>query len=233
MTTRRRFTLTQYLIEQRRRFPGASGDFNALLLDVSLACKAIARIVAFGELDTTIDQSAAAPPAAGGAVNVQGEVQKKLDVISNEILLDANEWGGHLAAMASEEMDLPFCIPNRYPKGEYLLVFDPLDGSSNIDVNISVGTIFSVLKAPEGIDCANGAAYQVAPSVFWELGAEIVAELIGASSGIGHMITDSQALLATDQIIFGIIVIGLIGLASDLLFKWANRRLYPWAQLGR
>ena len=61
----------------------------------------------------------------------------------------------------------------------------------------------------------------------------IVAELIGASSGIGHMITDSQALLATDQIIFGIIVIGLIGLASDLLFKWANRRLYPWAQLGR
>jgi NitT/TauT family transport system permease protein len=61
----------------------------------------------------------------------------------------------------------------------------------------------------------------------------IVAELIGASSGIGHMITDSQALLATDQIIFGIIVIGLIGLASDLAFKWANRRLFPWAQLGR
>jgi NitT/TauT family transport system permease protein len=61
----------------------------------------------------------------------------------------------------------------------------------------------------------------------------IVAELIGASSGIGHMITDSQALLATDQIIFGIIVIGLIGLASDLLFKLANRRLFPWAQLGR
>ena len=61
----------------------------------------------------------------------------------------------------------------------------------------------------------------------------IVAELIGASSGIGHMITDSQALLATDQIIFGIIVIGLIGLASDLFFKWLNRRLYPWAQLGR
>ena len=61
----------------------------------------------------------------------------------------------------------------------------------------------------------------------------IVAELIGASSGIGHMITDSQALLATDQIIFGIIVIGLIGLASDMAFKWANRRLFPWAQLGR
>ena len=61
----------------------------------------------------------------------------------------------------------------------------------------------------------------------------IVAELIGASSGIGHMITDSQALLATDQIIFGIIVIGVIGLVSDLLFKWGNQRLFPWAQLGR
>lgn len=61
----------------------------------------------------------------------------------------------------------------------------------------------------------------------------IVAELIGASSGIGHMITDSQALLATDQIIFGIIVIGLIGLLSDLLFKWANRRLFRWTALGR
>jgi fructose-1,6-bisphosphatase I len=82
---------------------------------------------------------------------VQGEVQKKLDVISNEILLEANEWGGHLAAMASEEMDHPYAIPHRYPKGEYLLLFDPLDGSSNIDVNVSVGTIFSVLRCPEGI----------------------------------------------------------------------------------
>jgi fructose-1,6-bisphosphatase I len=86
-----------------------------------------------------------------GSVNVQGEVQKKLDVLSNEILLEANEWGGHLAAIASEEMDDPHPIPHRYPKGEYLLVFDPLDGSSNIDVNVSVGTIFSVLKAPEGV----------------------------------------------------------------------------------
>jgi fructose-1,6-bisphosphatase I len=83
--------------------------------------------------------------------NVQGEVQKKLDIISNEILLEANEWGGHLAAMASEEMESIHPIPNRYPKGEYMLLFDPLDGSSNIDVNVSIGTIFSVLKAPEGM----------------------------------------------------------------------------------
>jgi len=88
---------------------------------------------------------------SAGSDNVQGEVQQKLDVIANETLLEANEWGGHLAAMASEEMDHPYTIPNRYPKGEFLLLFDPLDGSSNIDVNVSIGTIFSVLKLPEGV----------------------------------------------------------------------------------
>jgi len=82
--------------------------------------------------------------------NVQGEVQKKLDIIANDVLIEANEWGGHLAAMASEEMDHILPVPNRYPQGEYLLLFDPLDGSSNIDVNVSIGTIFSVLKKPEG-----------------------------------------------------------------------------------
>jgi fructose-1,6-bisphosphatase I len=77
---------------------------------------------------------------------VQGEVQKKLDIIANDVLIEANEWGGHLAAMASEEMDSIHVVPNRYPQGEYLLMFDPLDGSSNIEVNVSIGTIFSVLK---------------------------------------------------------------------------------------
>jgi fructose-1,6-bisphosphatase I len=90
---------------------------------------------------------------------VQGEAQKKLDVIANEILLEANEWGGHLAAMASEEMEGPHAIPHRFPKGEYLLLFDPLDGSSNIDVNVSVGTIFSVLRCPEGIDPTSEEAF--------------------------------------------------------------------------
>ena len=93
---------------------------------------------------------------------MQGEAQKKLDVLSNDILLDANEWGGHLAAMASEEMDLPHLVPNRYPQGEYLLTFDPLDGSSNIDVNVSIGTIFSVLKCPEGADLSTPAAAEAA-----------------------------------------------------------------------
>ena len=83
---------------------------------------------------------------SAGIENVQGEVQKKLDIIANDVLIEANEWGGHLAAMASEEMDSIHVVPNRYPQGEYLLMFDPLDGSSNIEVNVSIGTIFSVLK---------------------------------------------------------------------------------------
>ena len=123
MVTPRRFTLTQYLIEQRRRFPGASGDFNALLLDVALACKAIARSVAFGELGGVLGNPAA---EVSTAVNVQGEQQKKLDVISNDYFTQMTEWGGQLAGMASEEMDEPYQIPPTLQRGKYLLVFDPL-----------------------------------------------------------------------------------------------------------
>ena len=141
-------TLTRYLIEQRRRFPDAGGDFNALILDVALACKAIARVVAFGELGRAAGEQGA---ALGGKVNAQGEVQQPLDVISNEIFIRMNEWGGHYAGMASEEMDGPWQIPPTHPRGKYLLVFDPLDGSSNIDVNVSVGSIFSVLRAPQDL----------------------------------------------------------------------------------
>ncbi len=140
MNASRRPTLTQYLIDQRRRYPGATGDFNSLILDVAMACKAIARQVALGRL---------ADAPAAGATNVQGEEQKPLDVLSNEVFLRTTEWGGHLAGMASEEMDQPYAIPAQYARGKYLLVFDPLDGSSNIDVNVSVGSIFSVLRAPE------------------------------------------------------------------------------------
>ncbi len=138
-----RWTLTRYLIEQRRRYPQASGELNALILDVSLACKALARIVSRGPL------GAAMP--AGGGINVQGEVQKPLDVLSNEVFVRMNEWNGHLGGMASEEMEQPSQIPASYPRGKYLLVFDPLDGSSNIDVNVSVGSIFSILRAPASV----------------------------------------------------------------------------------
>ncbi|MEI8158391.1 MAG: class 1 fructose-bisphosphatase [Burkholderiales bacterium] len=148
MTTRRRFTLTQYLIEQRRRFPSASGDFNALLLDVALACKAIARSVAFGDLGSVLGHPT---PEVATSVNIQGEVQKQMDVISNEYFTQMTEWGGHLAGMASEEMDEPYQIPETLQRGKYMLVFDPLDGSSNIDVNVTVGSIFSVLRAPQEV----------------------------------------------------------------------------------
>ena len=137
-----RWTLTRYLIEQRRRYPQASGELNALLLDVSLACKALARIVARGPLSSAVGGT------PGGELNVQGEVQKPLDVLSNEIFIRMNEWNGHLAGLASEEMEVPSQIPQTYTRGKYLLVFDPLDGSSNIDVNVAVGSIFSILRAP-------------------------------------------------------------------------------------
>ena len=139
-----RSTLTHYLNEQRRRFPAASGDFNALILDAAVACKEIARAVAYGELGVGAGQQ-------GGNVNVQGETQKPLDVISNQVFTSTNESGGCCAGLASEEMDEPHQIPPQHSRGKYLLVFDPLDGSSNIDVNVSVGSIFSVLRAPRDV----------------------------------------------------------------------------------
>lgn len=135
--------LVQFIIEEQRRVPGATGDFTGLLSDIEVACKHIAHAVNKGALIGVL--------GSAGSENIQGETQKKLDVITNEIFLKSNEWAGHLAAMASEEMDEIYPIPAQYPRGKYLLTFDPLDGSSNIDVNISVGTIFSILRAPEGV----------------------------------------------------------------------------------
>jgi fructose-1,6-bisphosphatase I len=135
-------SLIQFLIEEKRE-----GHINAqlsLLIEVvARACKRISVATGKGALGGVLGNA--------GSDNVQGEAQKKLDVISNEILLEANAWGGHLAACASEEMEDPQPIPDAYPKGNHLLLFDPLDGSSNIDVNVSVGTIFSVLRCPDGV----------------------------------------------------------------------------------
>ena len=139
----KRISLTQHLIEEQRLHNSIPASLRLLIEVVSRACKTISHAVGKGALGEVL--------GSADSENVQGEVQKKLDVISNDYLLQANEWGGHLAAMASEEMETIHPIPNRYPMGEYLLLFDPLDGSSNIDVNVSIGTIFSVLKAPEGM----------------------------------------------------------------------------------
>ncbi len=143
----KRVSLTRYLVEQQRVDGLIPGQLRLLLEVVARACKGISQAVNKGALGGVL--------GSADSENVQGEVQKKLDIIANEVLIEANEWGGHLAGMASEEMDAIYVVPNRYPKGEYLLLFDPLDGSSNIDVNVSIGTIFSVLRMPEddrGVD---------------------------------------------------------------------------------
>ncbi len=137
-----RTSLTRFLIEEEHS-KRINADLRQLVAVVARACTSIAIAVSKGALGGVLGDA--------GTGNVQGEAQKKLDVISNEILLEANAWGGHLAACASEEMDHSQPVPSEYPQGDFLLLFDPLDGSSNIDVNVSVGTIFSVLRAPAGV----------------------------------------------------------------------------------
>ena len=137
-------SVTQFIIEEQRRLPDATGDFTSLLNDIVSACKVISNLVNKGSLIGVL--------GSAESENVQGETQKKLDIITNEVFIKSNEWAGHLAAMASEEEDDIYPIPAQYPRGKYLMSFDPLDGSSNIDVNISVGTIFSITKCPEGVD---------------------------------------------------------------------------------
>ncbi|WP_313274826.1 class 1 fructose-bisphosphatase [Stenotrophomonas sp.] len=138
-----RTSLTRFLIEEQHA-KRINADLRQLVAVVARACTSISIAVSKGALGGVLGDA--------GTGNVQGEAQKKLDVISNEILLEANAWGGHLAACASEEMDHSQPVPSEYPMGDFLLLFDPLDGSSNIDVNVSVGTIFSVLRSPKGVD---------------------------------------------------------------------------------
>jgi fructose-1,6-bisphosphatase I len=134
--------LTRYLVEQEREHGTITPHLRLLVEVVARACKRISIAVNKGALGDVL--------GSAGTGNVQGEVQKKLDIIANDVLIHANEWGGHLAAMASEEMDTVFPVSDDYPRGEYLLLFDPLDGSSNIDVDVTIGTIFSVLQIPKG-----------------------------------------------------------------------------------
>lgn len=136
--TIRRISLTQHLVEQERAHGSMTPALRLLIEVVARACQRIAFQVNKGALGDIL--------GSAGSENVQGEIQKKLDLIANEVLIEANVWGGHLAAMASEEMEKIHIVPDGYPQGEYLLLFDPLDGSSNIDVNMTIGTIFSVLR---------------------------------------------------------------------------------------
>ena len=131
-------TIERYVIEQERLHPEATGELSGILVDLALAAKMIAMKVRMaGVIDIL---------GAAGTDNVQGEHQQKLDVIANEIVVKAMDHGGRLCAMASEEEADVIPIPDGFKLGKYLLMFDPLDGSSNIDVNVPVGTIFSVVK---------------------------------------------------------------------------------------
>jgi fructose-1,6-bisphosphatase I/sedoheptulose-1,7-bisphosphatase len=135
-------TLATFLAEEQRRAAGPSGDVAAIVLDVAVALKEIASALACGAL--------AGAPGETGAENVQGEPQTRMDVLANRAVLDACERGDRLAALASEEMDVPRPVASGAARGDHLLVFDPLDGSSNLDVNVTVGTIFSILRRPPG-----------------------------------------------------------------------------------
>ncbi len=135
----------KFISEEQRKRPFASGKLTGLLLEVLSACKKIAVLTGQGQL-------AGQAVGAADSENIQGEQQKKLDILSNELFIESTQWCGYLAGMASEEMDHCLPVPDIYPRGNYLITFDPLDGSSNIDINVSVGTIFSILELPRGVE---------------------------------------------------------------------------------
>lgn len=135
-----RSTLAQFLFEERRSHPGSSGELNSLILDVALACKAIALRIGSGAVSGVSGKA--------GAVAVQDERLEELGTVANDVFLRATEWGGQVAGITSVKLAQPYLIPEQYPRGKYLLTLDPLEGSSNIDVNQSAGSIFSILLAP-------------------------------------------------------------------------------------
>lgn len=131
-------TLERHIIEGERDHPGATGHFSNVLRDLSLAIKIIWREVSKAGLVNIIGQA--------GTQNVHGEAVKKLDLFADDVIFKAMDHGGHLCVMGSEEHEDILKIPAEYPKGRYVLLFDPLDGSSNIDANVSIGTIFSIYR---------------------------------------------------------------------------------------
>jgi fructose-1,6-bisphosphatase I len=131
-------TIERHIIEQQRRYPEATGVFSNLMYDIALAAKIIARETTRAGLVDVL--------GLAGKVNVQGEQQMKLDIFANETMIRMNSYTGRLAVMVSEENEDIIPIPEEYGIGKYVFVFDPLDGSSNIDVNVSIGTIFAIYR---------------------------------------------------------------------------------------
>lgn len=144
-------TLTEFIIAEQRRDPGVTADLIALVNDIRLACKRIATIVGKGGLAGAVGTT--------GSVNASGDAQARLDVVANDIFIRTTESSGSLAAIVSEEVEDVHPVPAACPRGRHLLAFDPLDGSSNIDVNVSVGSIFSVLVDPAPESAAGAAAF--------------------------------------------------------------------------
>lgn len=136
-------TFNRFITEHLHDLDADQKGLIQLLNDIVTGCKSIADIVNKGELIGVL--------GSAESENVQGEVQKKLDIITNDILIDATEWSGNLAGMVSEELEETYPISKRFSRGKYLLMFDPLDGSSNADINVTVGSIFSILRCPDGI----------------------------------------------------------------------------------
>lgn len=136
-------TLSSFIIDEQRKLGNkASGEFTGLLNDITIACKGIANLVNKGDLAGVLGVTE--------SENSMGDVQKKMDLIANDLFIDALQNNGHCAGMASEELDEVLSLPEGKPRGSYLVTFDPLDGSSNMDINMDVGAIFSILRAPEG-----------------------------------------------------------------------------------
>ena len=154
-------TIERFIIEQERQFPEATGELSNLLYDICLAAKIISRYVRRAGLSDILGDE--------GTVNVQGELQQKLDVFANETVRNSVQHTGRTCVLASEEDEEPVPVPPGRPVGKYVLLYDPLDGSSNIDVNVSIGTIFSIHRrvTPEGgpgtlVDCLQPGRTQIA-----------------------------------------------------------------------
>ncbi len=148
-------TFQQYVLQSQQRFPGASGEFSWLLSGITLATKMIQAKVRRAGLSEILGSE--------GETNVQGEVQQKLDVYANNVLLHCLSVRESIGVLASEENEKPLIVPHHSPSAKYAVVFDPLDGSSNIDVNVSVGTTFSILRRPEGAEISDVTRWVLQP----------------------------------------------------------------------
>jgi len=140
-------TVQQHILREQQRFPGASGEFSWLLSGITLAGKMIESKVRRAGLNDIL--------GSPGDINVQGEVQQKLDIYANKVMSDALGVRDSVAVLASEENETPTVLRRQSPNARYIVIFDPLDGSSNIDVNVSVGTTFSIIKRAQGVYCDN------------------------------------------------------------------------------